>query len=406
MKINFTKLTSNAKVQLPASKSISNRVLIIQALCKQSVAITNVSNSADTIALQEMLASELNIVNANEAGTAFRFMTALLCVQNATTQKIITGAPRLRERPIADLVDALNSMGAAITYADKYGFAPLKIQSVDKLKSEVSIAANVSSQFISALCLIAPSLPNGLKIHFNTTIFSLPYIKMTLQLMQYFGVQSSFTENKIHILPQSYVAKPIAIEADWSAATFIYCALLIMQEGTIEIDSLQFTGIQGDEIIADWCKQHFGIQQAITQTGVRINLTKQAIFTALHFDCTDCPDLAIPLIVACAIRYPQTTFIGLQSLLVKESNRIEALQTELAKIGLVLTYQNDILSFSGNLDTNFAVTFDSYNDHRIAMALALVAIVHPNININDAHVVNKSFPDYWQQLQNLGFKIN
>jgi 3-phosphoshikimate 1-carboxyvinyltransferase len=405
MHISFTSLPKNASVQLPTSKSISNRVLIIRALCNQYFAIENISNSNDTVALQEMLSSKLLICNANEAGTAFRFMTAFLSIHQPGRTKILTGAPRLRQRPIAPLVLALQKMGADIAYTDQIGFAPLKITAVDTLQNEVTIEANISSQFISALCLIAPCLQNGLTINLSDVITSTPYIKMTLHLMLHFGIKSNFENNVIHILPQKYIAKPYIIEADWSSATFIYCALLMMQHGEIFIDKIKFSGIQGDEYIAKICATYFGLKTKIENNRIRLFLENNSSDTGQHFNFADAPDLAIPFIVVCAIHYQKTTISGLHTLLVKESDRVKALQTELAKVGLQLHYENDILSFSGKIAIEENVIFETYNDHRIAMALALIAIVHPRISITDEHVVAKSFPDYWIELGKIGFVI-
>jgi 3-phosphoshikimate 1-carboxyvinyltransferase len=404
MKISFISLPQYASVQLPTSKSITNRVLLIQALCQQHLQINNISNSDDSIAMQDMLASNTMIVNANEAGTALRLMTAFYCMHQQGTTKIITCAPRLRQRPIADLVQALQSIGADISYADKEGFAPLKIKSVNNLQNNITIDANISSQFISALCLIAPCLPNGLHIQLLPPITSLPYIHMTLGLMNHFEVASSFTDNQIHILPQQYIAKAYTVEADWSAATFIYSALMLLPNGSIFIADLQLQSIQGDAFMYQLAAQ-FGITSAQQVDGIRINKTSEPIVPAQIIDLNAHPDLAIPFIVVCALQYPQIQITGLQTLLVKESNRIEALQTELAKVGIKLNYTNNALSFSGNLQTTEPVIFDTYQDHRIAMALALVAIMHPNISINNTEVVSKSFPEYWHQLQVLGFVI-
>jgi 3-phosphoshikimate 1-carboxyvinyltransferase len=407
MQLHYKPPTVTLTVQLPASKSISNRVLLIAALCKQTIAITNVSKAADTIALQEMLNSKLMIRNANEAGTAFRFMTAYLCLQPIGNVAIITGASRLRQRPIADLVNALRELGADIEYMDQENFAPLKISGVANLQSEVKINASISSQFVSALCMIAPCLPNGLTIDLIGEATSAPYIQMTIKLMQHFGVQSMFAINKIIIAPQHYTAVPITIDADWSSATFFYCAMLILQNREIHIAQLAQNGLQGDEVIAQICATHFGLQSQTINDQMHLFFVNDAPQNVQqHFDLRDCPDLAIPLIVACALRHPSVTISGLHTLLVKESNRIEALQTELAKIGLLLHYQNDKLRFDGTINTATSVTFETYNDHRIAMALALVAFIHPNISMNDKDVVQKSFPDFWDEIEKLGIKIN
>jgi 3-phosphoshikimate 1-carboxyvinyltransferase len=402
MKINFTTLPKQAAVHLPTSKSISNRVMLIRALCHQPFDIMNGSESEDSAAMQQMLDSTTMIVNANEAGTALRFMTAFYCIHQPETIKIITGAPRLRQRPIADLVEALQSIGADISYVDKQGFAPLKIKSVASLNNTILISASISSQFISALCMIAPCMPKGLQIHLLPPITSVPYIKMTLAVMQYFGIDSIFKDNIINILPQQYIPKAYTIEADWSAATFLYCALLLLPKGEIILENLTFSGIQGDAYIEELCRQ-FGIQTIKEQNGLKISKQENFDVPTQLINLNRYPDLAIPFIVVCAIQYPQIQITGLQTLLVKESNRVEALQIELLKIGLQLLYVNEILSFEGKINTDSAVVFDTHQDHRIAMALALVAIVHPNISINNPEVVSKSFPDYWNQLQRIGF---
>jgi 3-phosphoshikimate 1-carboxyvinyltransferase len=398
MKIINKKAWSNtAIIELPSSKSLSNRALVVQALCAQPFDILNLSNADDTINLHQALNSKLMIRNVGDAGTALRFCTALFSVLNPESVYILTGSPRLRQRPIAPLVEALQQIGANIKYADKVGFAPLEITSTTITTHEIHVDASMSSQFISALCLIAPTLQNGLNIIPKGQIISEPYITMTLQLMKHFGI--AYTQNEtIQISPQRYSPKNYTVEADWSAASFFYAALLLQENGQIQINGLQQNSLQGDSQITTLLLP-FGITTTFHKTGVLINKSTPNITTDYKLDMSNYPDMAIPLIVACAIKFPFVTFTGLSTLLVKESNRIEALQTELIKFGLQLTYQVDVLSFTGTLQPiQTAIVIDTYNDHRIAMAMSLMAFAGYDLAINHHEVVDKSFPDYWNQL--------
>jgi 3-phosphoshikimate 1-carboxyvinyltransferase len=398
--LTFTKYNSNAIINLPASKSISNRALIINALTGNKCMITNLSTASDTIILQELLASPLMILNANDCGTAFRFITAYYATHATGRSRIITGAPHLRTRPIADLVNALQSIGCNICYMDKDGFAPIKITPTPITKNKIQIDGSKSSQFISALCLVAPCVPNGLAIEIIHSINSEPYINMTLQMMKQFGVDSTKTSNQILIKQSSYSAVNYTVENDWSSACFFYCALILLGQNTsLTIQNLSTTSIQGDKFIATVAID-FGITTIpkdanliITNNGIK------NIKANYHF--SDFPDLAVPLIVVCALQFPTVTISGLQTLTLKECDRINALQTELAKVGVQLKYVNDILSFTGAFNNSKNVIFNVYNDHRIAMALSLICILNKNVSIDNESVVSKSFPTYWQELAKL-----
>jgi 3-phosphoshikimate 1-carboxyvinyltransferase len=409
MSISYLKYSGEQKeatIHLPASKSISNRLLILQALSKGSISVDNVSDAEDTIAMQEMLNSKLMIVNANEAGTALRFATAYFATQLQEGEvKIITAAPSLRVRPIADLVVALQSIGCNIEYADTKEFAPLQIIGVSSLANTIEINANTSSQFVSALCMVAPTLKNGLEIHLKNEIVSEPYIAMTLSLLQECGIEVNKYDNTIRITHQQFYTKHFVVENDWSAASFFYCALLLMQSGSIALNGLQQNSIQGDSYITELAKL-FGIDTQFNENGILIAKTNVKEVEPTMIDASNFPDMAIPFIVACAIQYPQIQFTGLSTLLVKESNRVEALQTELRKIGIEVHFENEILSFSGKLSIPDAVVFSTYQDHRIAMALSLVALIsNTTIAIDNPEVVNKSFPTYWKEIQKLGIQI-
>ncbi len=397
--INKLYNTNNVLIELPTSKSISNRALIIQALCHQPFTIQHLSTAQDTVALQQMLQANTMIVNANEAGTALRFGTAFFaCTLPANQVKVITAAPSLRKRPIAPLVDALTSMGANIQYADAHGFAPLKITGVQNLSNKVTVAADVSSQFVTALCLLAPSVPTGLQITLHKSLTSAPYVHMTLQMMQQFGVTSLYENNVISILPQAYQATNYTIEPDWSAASFFYAAAMLLPNPQITLSNLTTQSLQGDAILYQM-QAITGVETTITENGLQLSKdVNNNNFSNTIINAADFPDMAIPLIVACAVAKPHLQFSGLHTLLVKESNRILALQTELAKVGILLVYENNLLRFQGQLNPRATPVFDTYQDHRIAMALSLLAFVLPNVTINNPEVVAKSFPNYWQQL--------
>jgi 3-phosphoshikimate 1-carboxyvinyltransferase len=393
MNIKFT-IQEAACIYLPASKSLSNRALLINALSNNSCTLHNLSNAEDTVAFTQMLQSTGLVLNANEAGTAMRFGTALFSVLNPGTLKIITGAPTLRKRPIADLVSALQSIGAQISYHDVQGELPISIKSAALAGGEVLINSGTSSQFVSALCMIAPVMQNGLHITLENEIVSEPYIKMTLGLMQYFGIQHQFVANKIIIAPQQYQAKAYTVEADWSSACFVYCFAILAKLKNVQLPHLNAESLQGDSYVASLAKD-FGVSTQFSNEGVLLNYTG-VMNISPHYNFNNCPDLAIPFIVTIALLSPSTTISGLSTLLHKESNRVAALQSELAKIGITIAYQNDCLSFSGTMHAP-SQAFESWNDHRIAMALSLISVFYP-IKIAQPNVVKKSFPNFWSQI--------
>jgi 3-phosphoshikimate 1-carboxyvinyltransferase len=389
MKLTDLKLI---KPQLPASKSISNRVLIIRALCGQDFTIHNLSEAIDTQVLIKALASDDLVINVNEAGTAFRFCTALFSIHHLGQLKVLTGAPRLRERPIKDLVESLRSLGAEISYADQEGCAPLSIVSKEIQGGRVEISSSISSQFVSALCMIAPYMKDGLEIVLDDTIVSESYIRMTLSIMKQFGINVQQKENRLMIPAAQYVPMDFTVENDWSAAVnlYIYCLLT----GTdIYLHGLNEKSLQGDSAIVKMA-QNFGLESRFDDHGVQLHFTG-IINPQKEYDLTETPDLAIPFIVFLAWKYPSTVLTGLTTLQHKESDRITALTIELAKTGIDLRYANDRLTFAGQMN-NDLVTFDTWNDHRIAMALSLIA-TYKSIEVNNPEVVSKSWPSYWSQ---------
>ena len=392
------------EVVLPGSKSISNRVLIIKALCKDNFLIKNLSKANDTVVLNNILNHLDSNVNVEDAGTVMRFLTAFLSIQEGEWE--VSGTDRMHKRPIEDLVDALNELGADIQYLGNYGFPPLKINGKTLGGKKISINANKSSQFVSAVLLIAPYLKGGLTLDLGQEIVSKPYIDMTINLMQYFGINIIVQDNSIQVEEGQYMAKDIFIESDWSAASYFYSIAAFADEAEIILGGLDKESIQGDAVI----------QEIMTQLGVatkfldnhKILLIKSKLKVINeHIDFLDCPDLAQTLVVIYAGLGISGKFSGLKTLKIKETDRVGALKNELKKIGVDVNILNDdtIVINESSIETNEHILFQTYKDHRMAMAFAPLAILLSNISLDDKSVVKKSFPDYFTALKHLGFEI-
>ena len=410
MRIQATSSPLKGAVQLPASKSISHRVLMIQAMCKQEIHLDNLSEAHDTVILKNLLerikkTTGDSTLDVEDAGTPFRFLTAYASTQHGRNF-VLTGSKRLCERPVRDLVEALQSIGADIEYIDKDGFAPLLIKGKKLQGGSIQIAGDVSSQFISALCLIAPSLQNGLHIEILHQKVSSSYIEMTLAIMREFGIQYTETAHQINIPQQEYTATKYTIENDWSSATFFYSMAMIADEAEITIYGLLQKSFQGDSMIQHIATQ-FGVETIYDNHNliIRKNHTTP-ISTSEVINLISHPDLAVPFIVACAIKYPSIQLTGIQHLELKESKRITALQDELKKINRALIYSEGILRFQKIVETNQSneIEFNTYNDHRIAMALSMLALADYTITLDNATCVEKSFPFFFTQLQQVGIK--
>ncbi len=410
MTIQATSSPLKGAVQLPASKSISHRVLMIQAMCKQEIHLDNLSEAHDTVILKNLLerikkTTEDSTLDVEDAGTPFRFLTAYASTQHGRNF-VLTGSKRLCERPVRDLVEALQSIGADIEYIDKDGFAPLLIKGKKLQGGSIQIAGDVSSQFISALCMIAPSLQNGLHIEILHQKVSSSYIEMTLAIMREFGIQYTETAHQINIPPQEYTATKYTIENDWSSATFFYSMAMIADEAEITINGLLQKSFQGDSMIQHIATQ-FGVETIYDNHNliIRKNHTTP-ISTSEVINLISHPDLAVPFIVACAIKYPSIQLTGIQHLELKESKRITALQNELKKINRALIYSDGILTCQKIVETNQSneIEFNTYNDHRIAMALSMLVLADYTITLDNATCVEKSFPFFFTQLQQVGIK--
>ena len=409
MKIRITPPANiNAQIMLPASKSISNRALIINALANGTHPLENLSDCDDTqVMLRALQAQPGETIDIMAAGTAMRFLTAYLSVTPG--DRIITGTQRMKQRPIGILVDALRELGANIEYVEKEGFPPLRIQGTTLTKSHISLPGNISSQYISALLMIAPTLKNGLQVTLTGDIISRPYIDLTLQLMKDFGAQASWlNDHELKVEPQPYRSTPYYIEGDWSAASYWHEIVAFSKDATITLPSLFRKSYQGDSKMADQFAQ-LGARTSYKENGITILKPKMVdISQAIHvnLDFTNQPDLAQTFVVTCALQNITFRFTGLQTLKIKETDRIAALICEMKKLGYVLHEAEDsILYWDGERCERSGEAIDTYEDHRMAMAFAPACLVMDNICINNPQVVSKSYPHYWDDLKAAGFII-
>ena len=409
MKIRITPPASiDAQILLPASKSISNRALIINALGNGAHQPENLSDCDDTqVMIRALQAKPGETIDIMAAGTAMRFLTAYLSVTPG--DRIITGTQRMKQRPIQVLVNALRELGANIEYVEKEGFPPLCIQGTTLTKSHISLPGNISSQYISALLMIAPTLKNGLQVTLTGDIISRPYIDLTLQLMKDFGAQASWlNDHELKVEPQPYRSTPYYIEGDWSAASYWHEIVALSKDATITLPSLFRKSYQGDSKMADQFAQ-LGARTSYKENGITILKPKMVdISQAIHvnLDFTNQPDLAQTFVVTCALQNITFRFTGLQTLKIKETDRIAALICEMKKLGYVLHEAEDsILYWDGERCERSGEAIDTYEDHRMAMAFAPACLVLPDICINDPHVVSKSYPRYWDDLRAAGFTI-
>lgn len=394
-----------ATIQLPASKSISNRALIIHALSGGSDAPANLSDCDDTRVMIKALTGNEEVIDILAAGTAMRFLTAYLSATPGT--HTLTGTQRMQQRPIQILVNALRQLGAQIEYAGNEGFPPLHICGTELTGDEITLKGNVSSQYISALLMIGPVLKHGLQLHLTGEIISRPYINLTLQLMKEFGAVATWTSDQsISVEPRPYRSVPFTVESDWSAASYWYQIAALARAAEIELTGLFRNSYQGDSRGAQLFAK-LGVETQYTDRGVRL-IKKGALPTRLDEDLVDIPDLAQTFVVTCALLDIPFRFTGLQTLKIKETDRIAALKAELAKLGYVLRDENDsILVWDGErCEPQETPVIKTYEDHRMAMAFAPAAIRYPHMQIAEPQVVSKSYPAYWEDLKKAGFLIS
>jgi len=374
----------------------------LNALSGNEASIVNLSAARDTQTMEELLKSTDKTLNVLDAGTTMRFLTALIAASNQT--RILTGTDRMKQRPIKILVDALREIGAEISCLQEDGYPPIRISGLGVQKSnKIKIRGDVSSQYISALLMIAAALPKGLNLTLIGDIGSRPYIKMTLNLMEQFGLSYTWEENVIHVEPQAYRPKQISIEPDWSGASYWYSFLAMSKQGSLKIPGLKKDSLQGDSVISELSKP-LGISTEFKEDGIL--LTKSTHEESVEFDFTDCPDLAQTIAVICAAKNILGTFSGLKSLRIKETDRIKALQNELVKINAQLIQKGEDdyrLIPSQNLPDSASI--ETYEDHRMAMAFAPLSTLM-DIEIHEPEVVNKSYPSFWAELRKIGVKTS
>lgn len=393
-----------ATIQLPASKSISNRALIINALARGITPPCNLSDCDDTLVMIKALAENNEIIDIMAAGTAMRFLTAYLSTVEGT--HILTGTERMQQRPIQILVNALRELGADIEYACKEGFPPLRIHGAGLTGNDITLKGNVSSQYISALLMIGPVLKNGLRLHLTGEIISLPYIDLTLQLMKEFGAEAAWiSENSIEVAPKPYTPVSFIVESDWSAASYWYQIAALSEKAEIKLIGLFHNSYQGDSHGAEVFSR-LGITTEFIHEGVLLKKSSK-LTGQLNEDFVDIPDLAQTFAVTCCLLNIPFRFTGLQSLRIKETDRIFALKTELKKLGYILQdAQDSILIWNGErCQPEMEPVIQTYEDHRMAMAFAPAAFRYPEMRIAEPQVVSKSYPTYWENLQQAGFQI-
>jgi 3-phosphoshikimate 1-carboxyvinyltransferase len=397
--------TLSGSIILPGSKSVANRALIIHALSYSPYPINNLSDSDDTRVMGQVFNSNTNRFDIGHAGTAMRFLTAFL--SQIVGEWILTGSDRMKQRPIGILVDALNKLGARIEYLENEGFPPLKIYGSHLKGCMLELDGSVSSQYISALLMIAPTIEDGLTLRLKNKITSRPYIEMTLKLMEQFGVQHVWKGNEIRIAEQKYKARPFSVEADWSGASYWYEMAVLADEVDVELVGLTTESLQGDAIIAQWFGQ-LGIDTIPTEKGSRLAKNGKPLPKNLSLNFIENPDVAQTFAVLCVMEQIPFHFYGLETLKIKETNRIAALQDELAKFGAQLTEPaHGELKWDGTfpLEKQAVPEIETYHDHRMALAFAPACQTYGPIAILDPMVVTKSYPGFWEDLKTVGFVV-
>ncbi|NUY82595.1 3-phosphoshikimate 1-carboxyvinyltransferase [Flavobacterium sp. MAH-1] len=406
MRILLGKSKANPKseLQITGSKSETNRLLLLQALYPE-ISLANTSESDDSEAMRSALSSNSDVVDIHHAGTAMRFLTAYFAIQQGHTV-ILTGSSRMQERPIKILVDALRDLGADIEYVRNEGFPPLKIIGKKLSQNKVTLKADVSSQYISALLLIASKLENGLELTLDGKITSVPYINMTLALLKEIGIEVSFDGDLIVVAPSAVEEpKTLTVESDWSSASYFYSIVALSEIGTqITLSSYKENSLQGDSALSEIYKS-FGVETKFDKNSVVLSKTSSVVDEILSFDLNHTPDIAQTIAVTAFALGIGCELTGLHTLKIKETDRLEALKIELMKLGADISVTDDSLSLKPSSAIKPNVAIDTYNDHRMAMAFAPIAL-KTSIVINEAEVVSKSFPTFWDDLRSIGFLVS
>ncbi len=409
MKILLTKpdSTLTGEIILPSSKSISNRVLIINALSYSDLPVKNLSDCDDSVVMNRVLQSNSNRFDIGHAGTAMRFLTAYL--SKIVGEWVLTGSERMQQRPISILVDALRQLGAQIEYTGNEGFPPLKITGTALKGGVIELDGSISSQYISALLMIAPTVRGGLTLRLKNQVTSRSYIEMTLQLMKKFGIKYRWDGNEIRVEAQNYKPVSYSVEADWSGASYWYAMAALSDHCDLHLKGLSLNSLQGDSILASWFEKYFGIKSRQDVDSVRLTKVKEPGIKKLNLSFMENPDVAQTFVVLAIGKQLPFHFTGLKTLKIKETDRIAALMKECSKLGVLLTEPADgELAWDGKLTETMVQkdpTIATYHDHRMAMAFASVAFCGDSICIEDAMVITKSYPSFYEDLQKVGFNV-
>ena len=395
---------SNSSIVITGSKSESNRLLLLQALFPQ-LEIKNLSNSDDSQLMKKALNQMSNLVDIHHAGTAMRFLTAYFA-SKPNSELVLTGSKRMKERPVKILVDALTSLGCEISYLENEGFPPLKISGKKWTNNKVVLKANVSIQYISALLLTAAKSDKGLTLILEGEITSVPYIKMTLNLLKQIGVDSSFVGNEIKVIPRNsdITAKTLVVESDWSSASYYFSIVALSELGTeITLSSYKEDSLQGDSILTNIYEQ-FGVSTVFESNTITLKKVSES-YSPIKLDLINAPDIAQTIAVTALVLGVECQMLGLHTLKIKETDRLVALKTEIEKLGGKVEIDNKSLLLKPNAILKSNISIATYNDHRMAMAFAPLALRVP-VKIRDAMVVSKSYPTFWEDLKTIGFKLN
>lgn len=400
--LSLQKINTNVTIQLPISKSECNRALILSFLSQGQISIEQISDSEDTQTLSQLLSQiekrESSILDCGPAGTTFRFLTTLLSITEG--EFTLTGSSRMKERPIGELVEVLKKIGAEIYYLEKEGFPPLKIKGKKLLGGSIEMNPGTSSQFVSALMLISSQLEKGIEINFSNEPVSFPYIEMTASLLKEAGIKVDYSKKKIVITHQKFQKTNLVLERDWSAASYFYSMVALQKDLKITLPGLKQNSLQGDSVVQHIYEQ-FGVVSTFNEKGLTI-FNNQTVYTDyFEYDFSDCPDLAQTLAFTCGALQIPAHLTGLSTLRKKETDRIQALENELKKIGVNCSSTIEslrIASFDAPMNKLF---FETYDDHRMAMAAAPLILKYPSMTIEDKLVVGKSFPMFWEEINKI-----
>ena len=411
MVLEKSKLIGNKTLEISGSKSISNRLLILQKLFG-TIIIENLSNSQDSQLLEAALANDAETIDIHHAGTAMRFLTSYYAIQEGKTH-ILTGSDRMKQRPIKFLVDALRDLGAEISYLENEGFPPLKITGKKLEKISVTIPANISSQFISSLMLIGAKLENGLEIHLEGKVTSRPYLEMTLKILRTIGISYRWEENSIQIFPEikntlkNSHSIPFVVESDWSSASYFYSIAAIARD-SINLKYFKPYSLQGDSVLREIYWKYFGVNTISEGAESRISLLPEKYFSfpeKIILNMNDCPDIAQTLCVTATAMNIPFEITGLSTLKVKETDRLLALKNELFKIGCIAEITEDSIVSQKFFEPNETISIETYNDHRMAMSFAPFCLIK-SLNIQNEEVVEKSYPAFWDDFHKILDKLD